>query len=60
MTTETVTRSGSETRRRSHVVPLRLDDNELAELDRLCLAHGISRQQVLRAGITYFTATEPS
>lgn len=43
---------------RSEQVLVRLTPSEMTDLDRLCEQTGYSRQQILRAGLTLFTATE--
>jgi antitoxin component of RelBE/YafQ-DinJ toxin-antitoxin module len=51
-------RIASETRKRQHQVLVRLDDTEHADATRLAAKHGLTVQALLRAGLTYFAATE--
>lgn len=41
----------SENRRKTHQVKVRLDDDDLAGLDRLCKANGITGPELLRLGL---------
>ena len=60
MTAPALTRisTDGDRRKRQRQVLVRLSDDELADLERLALAHGLTLPQVLRAGLTILTASE--
>lgn len=48
----------SEKRKRPHLVGVRLDDDQRADLDRLCALHDMNGPELLRAGLALLLLEE--